>query len=164
MMMCTRCKKRPAVVFVSPSTDMSATQGYCLVCAKELGIKPVNDIMEKMGITEDQLEAMTESMNSLMNMDDGDFLHLSLCMVLAVVFLLPRMHERYFFLADVLAAALACRDRRFVLPAALVQTASLSVYWDMGISLPAASALMLLALALTLRQGNWTCAEKDSCV
>ena len=73
MMMCTRCKKRPAVVFVSPSTDMSATQGYCLVCAKELGIKPVNDIMEKMGITEEQLEAMTESMNSLMNMDDGDF-------------------------------------------------------------------------------------------
>ena len=73
MMMCTRCKKRPAVVFVSPSTDMSATQGYCLVCAKELGIKPVNDIMEKMGITEEQLEAMTESMNSLMSMDDGDF-------------------------------------------------------------------------------------------
>lgn len=61
MMMCTRCKKRPAVVFVSPSTDMNATQGYCLVCAKELGIKPVNDIMEKMGITEEQLEAMTES-------------------------------------------------------------------------------------------------------
>lgn len=67
MMMCTRCKKRPAVVFVSPSTDMNATQGYCLVCAKELGIKPVNDIMEKMGITEEQLEAMTESMNDLMS-------------------------------------------------------------------------------------------------
>ena len=73
-MMCTRCKKRPAVVFVSPSTDMNATQGYCLVCAKELGIKPVNDIMEKMGITEEQLEAMTESMNDLMSMsDDGSF-------------------------------------------------------------------------------------------
>lgn len=73
MMMCTRCKKRPAVVFVSPSANMNATQGYCLVCAKELGIKPVNDIMEKMGITEDQLEAMTESMNSLMNPEDGGF-------------------------------------------------------------------------------------------
>ncbi|MBO5252471.1 MAG: ATP-dependent Clp protease ATP-binding subunit, partial [Clostridia bacterium] len=73
MMMCTRCKKRPAVVFVSPSTDMNATQGYCLVCAKEIGIKPVNDIMEKMGITEEQLEAMTDSMTSLMNMEDGDF-------------------------------------------------------------------------------------------
>ncbi len=72
-MMCTRCKKRPAVVFVSPSTDMNATQGYCLVCAKELGIKPVNDIMEKMGITEDQLEAMSDSMSAMMNMDDDDF-------------------------------------------------------------------------------------------
>ena len=73
MMMCTRCKKRPAVVFVSPSTDMRATQGYCLVCAKELGIKPVNDIMEKMGITEEQLEAMTESMSNLMNPEEDGF-------------------------------------------------------------------------------------------
>lgn len=39
---------------------------------KSSGIKPVNDIMEKMGITEEQLEAMTESMNDLMSMsDDG---------------------------------------------------------------------------------------------
>ena len=47
MMMCTRCKKRPAVVFVSGSTDAQQSQGYCLVCAKELGIKPVNDLMER---------------------------------------------------------------------------------------------------------------------
>ena len=72
MMMCTRCKKRPAVVFVSPSTDMNATQGYCLVCAKELGIKPVNDIMEKMGITDEELEAATEQMTQLMNLDNDD--------------------------------------------------------------------------------------------
>ena len=71
-MMCTRCKKRPAVVFVSPSTDMNATQGYCLVCAKELGIKPVNDIMEKMGITDEELEAATEQMTQLMNLDNDD--------------------------------------------------------------------------------------------
>ena len=47
MLMCTRCKKRPAVVFVSNSLDGNP-QGLCLVCAKELGIKPVNDIMQKM--------------------------------------------------------------------------------------------------------------------
>ncbi len=70
MMMCSRCKKRPAVVYVSQSNDMRHTQGYCLVCAKELGIKPVNDIMEKMGITEDQLEAMSESMTGLMNLPE----------------------------------------------------------------------------------------------
>lgn len=67
-MMCTRCKKRPAVVFVSNSADGQNTQGLCLVCAKELGIKPVNDIMEKMGITDDQLEAVSEEMNEMMEM------------------------------------------------------------------------------------------------
>lgn len=69
MMMCTRCKKRPAVVFVSQSTDGQNTQGLCIVCAKELGIKPVNDIMEKMGITDDQLEAVSDEMAEMMNMD-----------------------------------------------------------------------------------------------
>ena len=69
MLMCSRCHKRPAVVFISQSMDTANSQGLCLVCAKELGIKPVNDLMEKMGITEDQLEAMTEEMNSLMAMD-----------------------------------------------------------------------------------------------
>ena len=57
MLMCTRCKKRPAVVFVSNGINGQPTQGLCLVCAKELGIKPVNDIMEKMGITDEELEA-----------------------------------------------------------------------------------------------------------
>ena len=56
MLLCTRCKKRPAVVFVSNGMDSQNPQGLCLVCAKELGIKPVNDIMEKMGITDEELE------------------------------------------------------------------------------------------------------------
>lgn len=50
------------------------------MCAKELGIKPVNDLMEKMGITEDQMEAMEAELNELMttnpeeneNSDDGE--------------------------------------------------------------------------------------------
>ena len=67
--MCTRCKKRPAVVFVSGSTDAHQSQGYCLVCAKELGIKPVNDLMEKMGITEEMMESMESELSSLMSMD-----------------------------------------------------------------------------------------------
>ena len=47
MLMCTRCKKRPAVVFVSNGLNGQDPQGLCLVCAKELGIKPVNDIWRK---------------------------------------------------------------------------------------------------------------------
>ena len=67
--MCTRCKKRPAVVFVSGSTDAQQSQGYCLVCAKELGIKPVNDLMEKMGITEEMMESIESELSGLMSMD-----------------------------------------------------------------------------------------------
>ena len=72
MLLCTRCKKRPAVVFVSNGMDSQNPQGLCLVCAKELGIKPVNDIMEKMGITDEELEAATEQMTQLMNLDNDD--------------------------------------------------------------------------------------------
>ncbi len=80
MMMCSRCHKRPAVVFVSHSMNGQDSQGLCLVCAKELGIKPVNDIMEKMGISEEELIAATDEMSRFMEMngengddeDDGD--------------------------------------------------------------------------------------------
>ena len=72
MLLCTRCKKRPAVVFVSNGMDSQNPQGLCLVCAKELGIKPVNDIMEKMGITDEELEAATEQMTQLMNLANDD--------------------------------------------------------------------------------------------
>lgn len=71
MIMCTRCKKRPAVVFVSGATDAQQSQGYCLVCAKELGIKPVNDLMEKMGITEEMMESMESELSGLMSMDSA---------------------------------------------------------------------------------------------
>ena len=70
--MCSRCHKRPAVVFISQNLSTSEPQGLCLVCAKELGIKPVNDLMEKMGITYDQIESMADEMAGLMNPEDVD--------------------------------------------------------------------------------------------
>ena len=66
-MLCSRCKKRPAVVFIATNTNSSNTQGLCLTCAKELGIKPVTDLMDKMGIDDEQLEAMQEQFGGLMN-------------------------------------------------------------------------------------------------
>ncbi|MBR3971294.1 MAG: ATP-dependent Clp protease ATP-binding subunit [Ruminococcus sp.] len=71
-MLCTRCGKRTAVVFVSNNQKDSETVGYCLSCAKELGIKPVEDIMRKMGISDEDLKAMEEQMGSMMeNMAEG---------------------------------------------------------------------------------------------
>ena len=65
MMLCSKCHKRPSVVFVSNTADSSETVGYCLVCAKEMGIKPVTDIMEKMGISEDDLVNIQDQMDDL---------------------------------------------------------------------------------------------------
>lgn len=74
-MLCSKCGKRPAVVFVSNNNSKDApTVGYCLTCAKELGIKPVEDLIEKMGISDDDLENVQDQMNALMqNMgENGD--------------------------------------------------------------------------------------------
>ncbi len=66
-MTCSKCGKRPAVVFVSSNTSPdSPTMGYCLTCAKELGIKPVEDLINKMGLSEDDLELVQNQMDSLM--------------------------------------------------------------------------------------------------
>ena len=75
MMLCTKCKKRPAVVFLSNTANASNTIGYCLVCAKEMGIKPVTDIMEKMGVSEEDLDMMQDQMSEFMEsgiLDDSD--------------------------------------------------------------------------------------------
>lgn len=74
-MVCSRCKKRPAVVFITRMEgDKTHNDGLCLVCAKELGIKPVNDMLEKFGITDDDMEQMDEQLGELMNLagEDGD--------------------------------------------------------------------------------------------
>ena len=58
-MICSRCKKRPAVVFITRMEgDKTVNDGLCLTCAKELGIKPGGDLLDKFGITEDDMEQM----------------------------------------------------------------------------------------------------------
>ena len=72
-MLCSRCKKRQAVVFVTRMEgDKTYNDGLCLVCAKELGIKPVSDMMEKFGITDDDVEQMDEQLGELMNLSGGE--------------------------------------------------------------------------------------------
>lgn len=56
-MLCSRCKKRQAVVFISTIQGTEKRdEGLCLICAKELGVPQVNDYLEKMGISDEDLE------------------------------------------------------------------------------------------------------------
>ena len=52
--------------------EKTINDGLCLVCAKELGIKPVNDMLEKFGITDDDMEQMDQQLGELMNMSDEE--------------------------------------------------------------------------------------------
>lgn len=70
MMLCSRCKKRPAVVFISSvQGGEKKNEGLCLLCAKEMKIPQISDYMKSMGITDDELEQFSDQMTELM---DGD--------------------------------------------------------------------------------------------
>ena len=72
MPMCSRCKKNIAVVFITKieGPDKTTQEGLCLKCARELGVKPLDNIMEQMGITEDDLEALSGEISSLSDLND----------------------------------------------------------------------------------------------
>ena len=76
MPLCSRCHKNVAVVFISKIEDGSAAnEGYCLKCARELGLKPIDGLMRQMGITEEDLDQITDemtNMQALVNPDDID--------------------------------------------------------------------------------------------
>jgi len=64
---CARCKKRPAMVFITRiDNGNSVNEGLCLNCASELGIKPVNDMLKKMGIDEEAIQGMSAEIDGLM--------------------------------------------------------------------------------------------------
>lgn len=75
MMMCSRCMKRPAVLFVSTMTGSERkSEGLCLQCAKELGLPQVSDYLKQMGISEDELENACDSIFGEDGAVDSDFL------------------------------------------------------------------------------------------
>ena len=73
MILCNKCKKRPAVVFVTRMEGENSTnEGYCLSCAKELGLPPVNDMLQKFGISDEDMEQMEEQMTEMMAVAEED--------------------------------------------------------------------------------------------
>ena len=64
MPICARCKKNVAVVFITKMENgQTKNEGLCLKCARELGIKPIGDMMDKFGITDEDIERMSEELS-----------------------------------------------------------------------------------------------------
>ncbi|MEG2597620.1 MAG: AAA family ATPase, partial [Oscillospiraceae bacterium] len=71
-MLCCKCKKRPAMLFVAKFDGKEmVNEGYCLKCASELGLPQVKSMMDSMGITQDDLDNFDEQLDSLE--DNGMF-------------------------------------------------------------------------------------------
>ena len=74
-MLCSRCKKRLAVIYMTRMENgQTVSEGLCLPCAKELGLKPVDDLMNKMGLSEEDLDKMSDQMMEVMGdmEEDGE--------------------------------------------------------------------------------------------
>ena len=79
-MVCIRCQKRPAIIFIQRMVDGQMKQeGYCLHCARELHIKPVDDLMKQFGMSDQDLDNMENRMESMME-ELGDSNPLSMMM------------------------------------------------------------------------------------
>lgn len=73
MKLCYKCQKRPAVVFISDAMDKNSTpKGLCLVCAKSAGIKPIDDMLQKMNISDEDIEQMSDQFMEIMSMNNED--------------------------------------------------------------------------------------------
>lgn len=74
-MMCSRCKKRPAVMFISTmSGSERKSEGLCLNCAKELGLPQVNEYLQQMGISEEDFDSAVDSLFGEDGIVDNDML------------------------------------------------------------------------------------------
>ena len=70
--LCSRCHKNVAVIFIQKMEGgTTKSEGLCLKCAKEMGIKPVEDMLQKMGISDEDLEGLTNEMMSAFGGAEG---------------------------------------------------------------------------------------------
>ena len=70
--LCSRCKKNVAVIFITRlEGGQTKNEGLCLKCARELHIKPVDDVINKMGLSDDELDGLTNEMMEALGNADG---------------------------------------------------------------------------------------------
>ena len=71
--LCSKCNKNVAVIFITKvENGKSTNEGLCLKCAKELGIKQVDEIVERMGISEEDLEGLNNEMMAFMQPEEEE--------------------------------------------------------------------------------------------
>ncbi len=71
--LCTKCKKNMAVIFITKiENGVSLNEGYCLKCARSLGIPQIYAAVKQMGISEDDLEMLSDEMSSMFAQPEGD--------------------------------------------------------------------------------------------
>ena len=69
--LCSRCGKNVAVIFITKvEGSQTKTEGLCLKCAKELGIKPVNDMLTQLGVGDDDIDKLSEDLTSTLGNSD----------------------------------------------------------------------------------------------
>ncbi len=67
MMLCSRCKKRPAILFVSQlGGEGKQSEGYCLTCAKAMNIPQVSEYLKNVGINDEDLDEFSDQMMEFM--------------------------------------------------------------------------------------------------
>ncbi|NDO18359.1 AAA family ATPase [Lachnospiraceae bacterium MD329] len=72
MSLCSKCKKNPAVFYITKMEgDKTSSEGLCLSCAKELGIAPLNKMIESFGVTDDELDNLNDQMSDFMESLEG---------------------------------------------------------------------------------------------
>jgi len=65
--LCSKCKKNVAVIFITKiENGVSKNEGLCLKCAKDMGLKPVDDMMKQIGLTDEDLENFATEMTDMM--------------------------------------------------------------------------------------------------
>ena len=72
--MCTKCKKNIAVVFITKiEAGVTMNEGYCLKCARSLGIPQIDQAVKQMGFSEDDLDTLSDEMSNMFGqIDQGD--------------------------------------------------------------------------------------------
>lgn len=73
--LCSRCHERPAVVFIQKmENDKVVPEGLCIQCARELNVGSINQMIDQLGLSDEELEQASEQMSQFMeNMQDFDF-------------------------------------------------------------------------------------------